>query len=82
MSDKRMRNTANLRKDIRIYAILSEGKHNNNKYYWLHNPPAVRLMLQLGLPLGPLSARSHLDSQLLLSFVERVLMGVSSTPRS
>ena len=29
----------------------------------------------------PLSARSHLDSQL-LSFVERVLMGISSVPRS
>ena len=32
-------------------------------------------------PLGRLSARSYLDSQL-LSFVERVLMGISSSPRS
>ena len=31
-------------------------------------------------PLEPLSARAHLDSQL-LSFVERVLIGISSVPR-
>ena len=34
-------------------------------------------MLLRGPLLGPLSARSHLDSQL-LSFVERVMMEISS----
>ena len=41
LAEKRIRNTADLRKDIRfifwngICAVLSEGKHNNNNCY--HN---------------------------------------------
>ena len=41
---------------------------------WVHHVTAASSCV-------PLSARSHLDSQL-LSFVERVLMGISSVPRS
>ena len=44
-------------------------------------PVPLTLCYSLGPLLGPLSARSHLDSQL-LSFVERVLMRISSVPRS